>query len=289
MKLFRGLLSKDAELDRLESDLAGLNAEGAGLAAEIDRLASLESQIEAGSLLMRAMADTQATRNRLRKLEIQIARTTERRDLVKAPARAERRARLVADYDKAASEFLTAARAAQAGFVAILAARDAVSAAGFNADHQSLPVPPGIAGQPLCASDLLDIFEAALKQLRESRPGRSEQYAPPIIPFVRPHVERMGAGPVTLSHLDQTIAPAPRRALLRETAGDGEQLIHIMRNGVEHYRTSEQLLLGDVVAAPPPVAEGLMRNGAGVPISAEEASSLDGDPARIPATEEQSA
>jgi hypothetical protein len=278
MKLFQGLLSRNADLDRIEEELARANATGAALTDEIERLSAMEGEIEGAGELMRAMAETQAARNRLRKLGIHIDQLTARRDAAKAPARSALRAELFAEYDKAASEFLAAGRAAQLAFDRTTRARLAFDPA-FAGDALALPVPPGINQAPLCAGDLLDIFQADLKRAREGGPPpRSNVDASLWAPRKRALPVHRPNPPIQAPRAGSQ-APSPAagsvRQPLRETANEGEHLVEIVRGGVEHVRTGEQLHHGDIVSVPPKVMRALELNGAAFGIKPEDVAATD--------------
>lgn len=57
-------------------------------------------------------------------------------------------------------------------------------------------------------------------------------------------------------------APTKKREPIRETAGEGEVLVSVMRAGYESLKSGKQCALGDVVALPIEIAKSAVRNSA---------------------------
>jgi hypothetical protein len=245
LKMVRGF--KADAVERIEAELAELNRQGAELAIQIEQLAAREDDLDDAGELVTASAQTRAARNRLRKLDAEIAATRDRLAAAKAAARAKLRDELLADFLPAARDFLAKARPAQEALGRVLAAREALRASGFDADCQALPMPPHINGSALLAPDLVEAFQAALD---------------PNYAYSRTHRAATPRRLATPARPAQARAPAIARALLRETARDGERLVEVLRAGVEHPRKG-QLRVGDVIAMPSVDAEAFIRSGAG--------------------------
>ncbi len=238
---------------RLEDELAQLNRQAAALVAEIERLAEAETKPEHGPSVLAAMAETQAARNRLAKLEARIADTQRRRDEAAAPAREALRGELVAGVETASRKFATAAWTAQRALSDLSGARQALSNAGFDQELRQFPAPPAINGNAILAPNLLAAFEAALSPA--PRPPALKR----LLPAPRPRqVQTNSWG---------TLSPSPRReppkqrARVDEAAAPGLVRVAVLRAGSLEYQ-GRRLTAGDVVAVPEDVAQNWMRNGA---------------------------
>jgi hypothetical protein len=257
--VLRMLKSNVDKLETIEAELASLNAQGAATCGEIEELEARENEIEDPEALAAAIVATKAARNRLRRIEAQIADARDRMAIAQDKVRAKLRAELLAAYTPAARDFLAKARAAQEASARLIAAREALQEAGFSSDYRSAPLPPVVGGAALLATDLLNRFEESLNPAprlsiapkpRESRPS---QPAPTRLPNP---AEGSFAVPAPVARRQV------KRAPLREASAPGERLFAVARDGVEHARKG-RLIAGDVISLTPEEAESLMRAGAG--------------------------
>jgi len=296
------------KVKRAEAALAKLNAEGAAVADEIMSLQAREDDIEDPAEMASMMAATRAARNRLRKLDAKIADARQRLATVTAERREALRVDLVAAFMPAALDFLARAQAARGAFSRLMASREAILSAGFESDYRSLPIPPAIGNAPLLAVDLLSQFEDGLRPVQRPNVDRRQSlcilngnYDHPTlgtfqqgdtvamtpeqgVPYVASgraawvqEEQDPGSSAVSPSAVDLPPPPIPPRAKrppLREIAGEGERLFHVLRGRLEHPRKG-QMQAGDVVAMTFDEAEPLIRNGAGDWISDEEISRID--------------
>ena len=271
-------LDKADTVERLERELVKLGARRAELAEEIEGLSRREDELEDDGEFLATMAAGRTARTRLRKLDAQIAASRQRLELARDTARAKLRAELLAKFAPAARDYIAAGRAAQETLDRVIAAREALQAAGFRQEYNSLPVPPNVAGTAFPAPDLLGVFEAALdptRRLSAAAPADT-QPRPPKRQAAR---ARLQHEPV--SHLFESTtgsAPAAKpaiRPLLRETAAEGEQLIVMIRGGVERPRTGQQLRTGDMIALSPDEATHLLRSAAADLVAVEAPGQLN--------------
>jgi len=296
------------KVKRAEAALAKLNAEGAALADEIMSLQAREDDTEDPTEMASVMAETRAARNRLRKLDAKIADARQRLAIVTAERREALRVDLVAAFLPAALDFLARAQAAREAFSRLVASREAVLSAGFESDYRSLPIPPAIGNAPLLAVDLLSQFEDGLRPIQRPHADRRRSLRilngnydhPTLGTFQQGDAVAMtpeqggryvasgraawvqeeqdsGSSAVSSSAVDLPHAPMPPRAKrppLREIAGEGERLFHLIRGTLDHPRKG-QMQAGDVVALTFEEAEPLLRNGAGDWISDEEILRID--------------
>lgn len=259
MKIAKLIPTKANQVERLESELAALTDEAGALAKKIESLTVREGEVEDAGEMIRALADSRAAQNKLRRLDGEIADCREKLATARDAMRAKLRAELLANFTAAAGDFITKARAAQEATSRAIAAREAFQDAGFDTDYRTAPFLPSVNGAALLAPDLLDNFEAALNPARAAPVAKLKAVAAPR-PAPPPVLGRInGQGAVRLD--ERSAPPPPKRAVHADSAIDGEVLVIVLRDGVEHP-TKGALIVGDVVSFPRDQATEMARNGA---------------------------
>lgn len=145
----------------------------------------------------------------LQKLKMAEPGLRERLKAAQAEARKRRLAALVESGIAAAREYLASGREHMADHSAYVAIRDQMEREGFRTEVASLlPPTSNVNGNPLLATDLLDIFERALVP---AHPRRTPRLPKP------PKAERV----VTWQPSDDTFTPVPRGASLQHAVMAG--------------------------------------------------------------------
>lgn len=288
-----------SSVSALEAELAELNATGAALLSETQQRRADLHELDDASAIIHANAAIQATENRLRKVESKIGDVRDKLTAARQTARIKQHAELRVTYATELSKFLTQAEKLLEQLPGVHAAREALFLAGFGIEHEAAPPLPLIGTALAIDGEIIarlrgdlarfsapDNFAApelyrdpALAQaavaahsasaeteaMRSGRRRKAEQAAPRA-------TERPSS--VRLNELPSPPSPAPR-APFDEIAGEGEQLVTVLRNGLE-IQSKGQLRAGDRVAVPAQQAEVLMKNGAVEP--AWRAADGKGDP-----------
>ncbi|MGZ5782832.1 MAG: hypothetical protein ACXWIW_10240 [Croceibacterium sp.] len=263
------LMTKADTVEELENELARLNADGASTCAQIDDLEAHEATIEDPDALLGALAATRAARNKLARIDRDIAALRDRIAIARDAVRAKLRSELLAAFGPAAQEFLKTARATQAAFERLVTAREALAVAGFAVDYRTLPVPPGIGGAAMIAPDLLDMFEAGLSQKPTLALAAPVHAGPPHTPS--PATATIAE---TSAVTERRPWAEPSRPPRRESAAKGERLFLMQRGRLDHPRKGS-LQAGDIVSLAPAEAVPLIRAGTGDFVTPAEVSALN--------------
>lgn len=256
---------------RLEAEVVKLNAEGAALVAQINDLEAQENDVEDAGALSTAMVATRAAKNRLRKLDERLVETRAKLDLARDEARAKLLAKLQAAHDAAAADFFARASIASVAATNLIAARDALQDAGFRQAYNMTPTPPMIGPAVVIAPEMIEAYGRMIK-------GDSQPWRPDSIAAANPTLKLDPPAPRPRAKAElrpQRPATKEARALLRETAGEGEVLMSVIRPGLEHWRTGEGLTIGDVIAVKTSDAQALAINGAASHTTPEEVAAVD--------------
>lgn len=276
---------KDA-VAALEAQLASLSAKGAAMLEELEKRQAALADIEDDDEVLAASGRVTVARNKLRKIEAEIAEVRQKLAHARDVARVRLHADLRAAYAKVLGEFLTAAEALLPKAYKVLEAREEFFLAGFQAEHRYAPKLPRT-GTALAFDD--EILERVRGELEVfSAPGSyfpEDTYPrdPAIAAAARAANERVTAAAVAAAAAlppkeepkpaPPTQAPIrvslnavgtpvpPRRDPLREVLGEGERVVTVLRDGIE-LPGKGQLLAGDEVALPVAAIVPFLRNGA---------------------------
>ena len=239
----------------LEGKLDTLSLEGSNLVAKIDDFAAANDQHDDPDKILAGIAGIKAAENRLRKIDFEIADIRDQLDLARSTARAEQLAALRAELATAAEDFHTKSTILIDAVQRLQAARQAIFDAGFKSEYNSFPPPPMIGRGVILDPDLVDLFAANYARVFNPTLQVNRQQ-----PLHRPSIAAAPV-PARAAPPSPTRLTAPKRPPLRETAGEGQSLIVILRSGVESA-THGQLQNGDVIAVDRLTAIEMLHNGA---------------------------
>lgn len=253
------IVGRSETVASLQGDLETLNAEGAGLIADVETHERVIETAEAEGEILTAMGKVKAARNRLAKLDKKIAETRERLAVAQDAERARELAMLRADFFRAGQDFLTAATACREAADRATAARVALGDAGFHVQQTHLPPIPSVGPAPLLAIDLLDMFRENMDLAQNGPQAPAKPAAPRLAP--------VESAPVQHPTPARAAPPAKKRVATRaphrEEPRDGECLMVMMRAGIEYGRSDlGQSMPGDIVSADATTAKGWLLSGA---------------------------
>lgn len=303
LKKFSDLLGRAEPVAALEEELDQLSAEGSRILAAAEADESAAEALEDADAILAALARAKAGRNRLKRIDVEIAATRERLDIARSEARRAELQAMRAAYAKAARAYLAAATSACEAFSQLVAAREAFPERGFSVEQAAIPVPPSLAGHAFLAPDLLENFAA---ELGRAALGDSfklpRRIATPAIRLTQPHA-RPALFPARMIDPEATAAADARaaaergaalerarvrRAPLDEPAGPGEIRLQVLRSGIEHDRLGP-LLVGDIIAAPLALSPEMLRSGAYEPAPQAAATPVSILPAESETEKDQAA
>jgi hypothetical protein len=271
MKTLRG----DREADAPET-VEGVEAALAKIAAErADAKATIASASDKRRQMLRADASDadvaafdqsiDAQRLKLERLEIIEDDLLARLDAARSDRRRAAWQKHFIAYREAYPRYVEDARRAVQSLAALRVIVDQARASGF--EHEAMaqmhPAPTFLLGPPE-ATAIIAAAEAEFARICEAADGRPKdapkRLATPETAQLRsPRTQPPAAAPE--STRKPPAAPRPRRSPRRETAGEGEVAVLIVRDGYE-APGGLQCLSGDIIALPADVAEAAVSRGA---------------------------
>lgn len=262
-------------IEDLARRVAEIEEEGGSLCSRADELEDQLETLTDENEIMRAMAGAKAARNRAAVLARDLEVARDRLATARDADRVRRRDDAVAKYRELMLGWLAKAHELELAARPIIAAREAFMSHGFNLEYQVAPRIP-IIGQVLHFNEeILQRVRAEVGQfgapeyVMDPSIGRSDRAiaAADRATYERLQAEQAAKAP-KLKAVPTPEKPRPRavprpkaRPLLRETAGEGERLIVVLRNGLE-LPGREALRMGDIVAVKPEHGMQLIDNGA---------------------------
>jgi hypothetical protein len=240
----------------IEEALSQLHAERAAAMTRLDVLASRRRAELLSDADQAAIAkldnEREAAELILEKLDLCEPQLLDKLQIARGAARRAEWAKRYELYVEAAKAYGVALRATCDALDRLVATSDDARERGFESEWRSTSViPPQIISRESCEQ-----FLFALERSQDAEIMRQQGRVPaPAIPVAPPPVKPATAAPPP--------APAPRkqRAPIHETAGPGQVLVHIIRNG---YETPAGLAtaIGDIIALPEDLAREVIKNGA---------------------------
>ncbi len=178
-------------------------------------------------------------------------------EAARSEARRKRWRDLRSQYDIAARAYAGTLRAAAEKQAEMIALGDTARREGYEQEAVATFTPPA----RLVSNDSLADYELALDRQRDAIAAQEATPAtpPPAIPAK--------AAPPRLAAVPRSAAPAPKpppRSPVKETAGEGETAVVVIRSGLE--AKGQRWIVGDQIALPSAEAEAMLRAGA-VPLA----------------------
>lgn len=275
-------------IEDLARRVAEIEEEGGSLCSRAD---ALEDQLETltdEDEIMRAMAGAKAARNRAAVLARDLEVARDRLATARDAERVRRRDDAVAKYREMMISWIAKAHELELAARPIIAAREAFMNHGFNLEYAAAPRIPTFGEGLHFNEDVLHRVRIEIDQfgapehIVDPSIGRSDRAiaAADRATYERLQAEQAAKAP-KLKAVPTPEKPRPRavprpkaRPLLRETAGEGERLIVVLRSGLE-LPGRDAMRMGDIIAVTPEHGRQLVDNGAADWITERERDATD--------------